>query len=63
MGAQVIPSAYTRGRCGKVEFPTWLGKNSNANKQKRLLKDLQVRICRCLAVCIAVVSDCAGRCT
>lgn len=39
-----VPTAYTRGRAGQVAFPEWLGKNSTANKEKRLLKDLQVHM-------------------
>ncbi len=27
-----------------VNFPSWLGKNSNAGKQKRLLKDVQLHM-------------------
>ena len=44
MVSTVIPSAFVRGRAGKVDFPSYLGKNSNAGKQKRLLKEVQVHM-------------------
>ena len=44
MVSTVIPSAMVRSRVGSVNFPQWLGKQSNANKQKRLLKEIQVHM-------------------
>lgn len=44
MVSTVIPCALLRGRAGKVDFPEWLGKNSTASKEKRLLKEIQIHM-------------------
>ncbi len=44
MVSTVVPCAIVRGRLSRVEFPSWLGKNSSANKSKRVLKELQVHM-------------------
>ena len=44
MISTVVPSAMVRGRSGAVAFPSWLGKHSNATKQNRLLKEIQVHM-------------------
>jgi replication factor C subunit 1 len=44
MVSTVIPCATVRGRLSRVDFPSWLGKNSSTNKSKRVLKELQVHM-------------------
>jgi replication factor C subunit 1 len=47
---QAVFSSYIPGELmeadtmGKIEFPTWLGKNSNKNKRARLLQSLHTHV-------------------
>lgn len=41
MYASVLPGYYMSGKVTrKINFPSWLGKNSSRNKRKRLLSEL-----------------------
>nr|XP_023026436.1 replication factor C subunit 1 [Leptinotarsa decemlineata] len=41
--SSVLPGFYMSGSIsGRINFPGWLGKNSSANKHKRMLSELQV---------------------
>ncbi|KAG5878665.1 hypothetical protein JTB14_015598 [Gonioctena quinquepunctata] len=43
MYSSVLPGFYMSGSItGKINFPGWLGKNSSANKHKRMLSELQI---------------------
>jgi replication factor C subunit 1 len=44
MVSTVLPCAMVRGRLNRVEFPSWLGKNSSTNRSKRILKEVQVHM-------------------
>jgi replication factor C subunit 1 len=44
MISTVVPGEVVRGRSGRVDFPAFLGKLSNGNKQKRLLKDISIHM-------------------
>ena len=35
----VAPGSYTRGNVGRVQFPSWLGKNSTRGKRFRMLRE------------------------
>lgn len=39
-----IPGEFMAGNNGGVEFPAWLGKNSNKNKRSRLLQQLHTHV-------------------
>eukprot|EP00919_Chromeraceae_sp_WS-2016_P063765 GHVR01150921.1.p1 GENE.GHVR01150921.1~~GHVR01150921.1.p1 ORF type:complete len:145 (-),score=47.23 GHVR01150921.1:593-1027(-) len=40
--SSVLPASLCSGWIARPQFPTWLGKNSSTNKNKRLLRELRV---------------------
>ena len=42
--SSVAPTQIIKGRCNYPGFPQWLGKNSSANKSKRLIRELKQKM-------------------
>jgi len=40
----VAPCFYMQGKMGRINFPSWLGKNSGARKSSRLLQEIQMHM-------------------